>query len=157
MRSFRYLLVCLLCSVARVGGAQFTPRDTTALVAAVAEQIQARFGTGARREPFVLVPRNALALEDVRFTMRVFAAIQARDSSLIVAVPTRSTKRMYLGAPGTPVGDSVKVSLSRSECRGTPPVHTYNDESLEFRRTGEHWKYIERYFGSGGANPGCPW
>jgi hypothetical protein len=157
MRAYRSLLVFLLCSFARVAGAQLTVRDTAALVDVVAEQIHAQFGTGARREPFALLPRKALASEDVGFTVRVVEAIHARDSSLIVAVPTRSTKRMYLGAPEPPVADSVKVPLSRSECRGTPPIHIYNDESLAFRRIADHWKYIERYFGSGGANPGCPW
>jgi hypothetical protein len=157
MSAYRCLLVCLLCSSARAAGAQLTARDTAALVDAVAEQIHVRFGSGIARERFAILPRDTLLVEDVRFTKRVTAAIYARDSSLIVAAPTRSTTRLHLDAPRLADGDSATVPLWHSRCTGIPPVHTYNNETMTFRRAGARWVYIERYSGNGGANPGCPW
>jgi hypothetical protein len=157
MRTCAYLFVCLLCFVPRAARSQLTARDTAALVEAVAAQIHLRFGTGVRREPFAIVARDTRASEDLRFVARVIAAINTRDSTLIITVPVRSTMRLHLGAPAL-VGDTVKVSLYRFACSGgTSPIHTFNNASLDFRRAGSGWAIIERYSGSGGAGPGCPW
>jgi hypothetical protein len=148
----------MLCSVARVAAAQLTTRDTAALVDAVAEQIHTRFGTGVAREPFVIAARNTLALQDGRFAMRVSAAVHARDSSLIVAVPTRSTRRIQLGALGFVAGDTATITLWIAWCKGTPPIYSDHDASFAFRRVGDRWAYVERNVGgSGGAHNGCPW
>jgi hypothetical protein len=104
MRPFRCLLVCLFCCAPRLATAQLTARDTAALVNAVAERIRTQFGTGDAREPSVITAHNPLALSDVRFAMRVSAVVHARDSSLIVAEPTRSTRRIALGAPSLIAG-----------------------------------------------------
>jgi hypothetical protein len=156
MRTFGCLLVCMLCSVARVAAAQLTARDTAALVDAVAERIHTQFGTGVAREPSVITPRNPLALPDMHFATRVSAALRARDSSLIVAEPARSTRRIALGAPVLIAGDTATVTLWIARCNAD--VYIGSDASLAFRRVGDHWAYVERNVGgSGTANNGCPW
>jgi len=156
MRTFGCLLVCMLCSVARVAAAQLTARDTAALVDAVAERIHTQFGTGVARERSVITPRNPLALPDMRFAMRVSAALRALESSLIVAKPTRSTRRIALGAPVLIAGDTATVALWIARCKAD--VYIGSDASLAFRRVADHWVYVERNVGgSGTANNGCPW
>ena len=158
MRTSECLLVCMLCSVARVAAAQLTARDTAALVDAVAERIHTQFGTGVAREPSVITARNPIAWVDVRFATRVSATLHARDSSLIVAEPTRSTRRIALGAPVLVASDTATVTLWLAWCRGTPPIYSSHDASLAFRRVGDHWAYVERNVGgSGAASSGCPW
>lgn len=158
MRTFGCLFVCMLCSVARGAKAQLTARDTAALVDAVAERIRTQFGTGVARAPFVIVPRNPLALPDVGLAIRLSAAVRARDSSLIVAEPTRSTQRIQFGALGFVAGDTATVTLWLAWCKGTPAIYGWHDASLAFRRVGDRWEYVERNVGgSGGANNGCPW
>jgi len=41
---------------------------------------------------FVIAARNPSTVLDVCFAMRVFAAVRARDSSLIAAKPTRAAE-----------------------------------------------------------------
>jgi hypothetical protein len=158
MRTYGCLLVGMLCSGARVAAAQLTARDTAVLVDAIAERIRAQFGTGVAREPFVIVTHNQLASPGVHFAMRVSAAIHARDSSLIVAEPTRSTPRITLGALDLVAGDTATLTLWVGRCKGTPVIYTGNNASLAFRRVGDHWAFVERNVGgSGTANNGCPW
>ena len=148
----------MLCSVARVAAAQLTARDTAALVDAVAERIHTQFGTGAEREPFVIAARDPLGLPDGRFAMRVSAAVHARDSSLIAALPTRSTRRIQLGALGLVAGDTATITLWIAWCKGTPPIYSDHGASFAFCRVGDRWAYVERNVGgSGGAHNGCPW
>ena len=149
----------MLCSVARVAAGQLTARDTAALVDAIAERIHTRFGTGVSREPFVIIPPNPRASPDGRFAMRVSAAIQARDSSLIVAEPTRTTLRIHVGALGLVPGDTATVTLWIARCKEMPVlIYTSNPASLAFRRVGNQWVYVERNVGGGGAaSNGCPW
>src|SRR3954466_1681511 len=99
MRAYRCLLVCTLCSVARVAAAQLTSRDTAVLVDAVADRIRTVYGTGAAREPVVIVARHPPSAPEARFAMLVSAAVSVRDSSLITAAPTRSTLRILVGPP----------------------------------------------------------
>jgi len=106
----------------------------------------------------VITARNPHVWPDVRFAMRVSAAVQARDSSLIVVEPTRSTRRIHLAAPGFLAGDTATVTLWLAWCKGTPASYGSSDESLAFRRAGDHWAYVERNVGGRGvANSGCPW
>jgi hypothetical protein len=58
MRTYGFLLVCMLCSAPRIAPAQLTARDMTALVEAIAERILSQFGTGAARQPFVMATQN---------------------------------------------------------------------------------------------------
>jgi len=157
--AYRCLLVCLLCSVARVARAQLTARDTAALVEAVAERIHTRFGTGVAREPFVITLPNPRATPDGGFAIRVSAAVYARDSSLIVAEPTRTTMRIHVGALGLIPGDTVTVTLYIGRCKETPVLmYSGNPAPHAFRRVGNQWAYVERNVGgSGAASSGCPW
>jgi hypothetical protein len=158
MRAYRFFLVAMLCSIARVASAQLTARDSTALVDAIAERIITEFGTGAAREPFVMVPHIRATPVDVRFTTRLSAAIQARDSSLIIAVPLRSTRRIVFEKIELVAGDTAAVTFSVAWCKGTPPIFGSHNAPLAFRRVGDHWTYVERNVGgSGTANNGCPW
>jgi hypothetical protein len=158
MRTFGCLLVCMLCSVARVAAAQLTPRDTAALVDAVAEQIQTQFGSAAAREPFVIVGRHQRTMPEARFATRVSAAVRARDSSLIVAKPARSTPRIVLGPLGLVAGDTVTLTLWIASCKEAPDIYSSHDAPLAFRRVRDHWAYVERNVGgSGAASSGCPW
>jgi hypothetical protein len=157
MRTYRCLLVCLLCFLSRGAKAQLTARDTAALVDAVAERIQTQFGTGAGREPSVIVARTTLG-PDVRFAMRVSAALRTRDSSFIVEAPTRFTRRIQLGPLGLVAGDTATITLWLARCTGTPPIYSAHDASFAFRHVGDQWVYVERNVGGSGAgNNGCPW
>ena len=158
MRAYGLLLGCALCSLPRVAAAQLTARDTAALVDAVAERLHTRFGTGVVREPFVIVAQHPLALPDVRLAMRVSAAVQARDPSLIAAAPARSTPRIQLGALSLVAGDTATVTLWIARCEGTPAILSWNAAALAFRRVQGRWAHVERNVGgSGGGNNGCPW
>jgi len=148
----------MLCSIARVGSAQLTARDSTALVDAIAERIITQFGTGAAREPFVMVPHIRATSEGIRFTTRLSAAIQARDSSLIVVEPVRSTRRLVFEKIELVAGDTAAVALSVAWCKGTPPIFGSHSAPLAFRRVADHWTFVERNVGgSGTGNNGCPW
>jgi hypothetical protein len=151
------LVAFLLCFGARAAAGQITPRDTAALAGAVAERMQTQFGSGIAREPFVVTPRNPLASPEVDFAKRVSNAIRARDSLLIVLKPTRSTRRIQIGALGL-AGDTAIVPLWVAWCKGTPDIYGWHDASLAFRRVRDDWTFVERNVGgSGGANNGCPW
>src|SRR5436190_12642217 len=93
-RMYRCFLICILCFATRTAAAQLTARDSAALVDAIADRIYTQFGTGAAREPFVMAGDKRLASAEARFAMRISDAVRARDSSLIVAEPTRSTPRI---------------------------------------------------------------
>ena len=108
-RMYRCLLICILCSVARISTAQLTARDSAALADAIAERIYTQFGTGAAREPFVMVGDKRLASAEARFAMRLSDAVRARDSSLIVAEPTRSTPRIVFSKLELIAGDTAAL------------------------------------------------
>jgi hypothetical protein len=158
MRMYGWWLAGLMCCVARVAAAQLTARDTALLVDAVAARIQAQFGTGGARESFAIVAREPRAAPAERFAARVAAAVRARDTTLVAAAPTRSNRRIQLGALGLVAGDTATVALSVARCVGTPPIYTEHDASLAFRRAGGRWVFVERNTGgSGAASNGCPW
>ena len=158
IRVYRLLFVFTLCSVARVAEAQFTPRDTAMLVDVIAEQIRAQLGTGAAREPFVIVPNKGREAPDVRFASRVSAAVHARDSSLVVAEPTRSTRRVSIGTLELVTRDTAAITLWVAWCKGTPPIYAAHNMPLAFLRVRDRWVFVERNVGgSGTGSSGCPW
>ena len=158
MRAYRYFLICILCSVARISAAQLTARDSTALVDAIAQRIYTQFGTGAAREPFVMVGGNRLASEEARFAKRLSDAVRARDSSLIVAEPTRSTVRIAFTKLELIAGDTVAVMLWVARCTGASPIYSSHNVPLAFHRVGDRWAFVERNVGGAGTGSnGCPW
>jgi len=158
MRASRFLLICILCSVARVGTAQLTPRDSSALVDAIAERIYIEFGTGAAREPFVMVGANRATPAEARFAMRLSDAVRARDSSLIVTEPTRSTRRIAFTKLELIAGDTVAVMLWVGWCTGASPIYSAHNAPLAFHRVGNRWTFVERNVGGAGTGTnGCPW
>ncbi len=155
---YRCLLVCILCSVPHISAAQLTARASTALVDAIAERIYTQFGTGAAREPFVMVGGNRLASEEARFAMRLSDAVRARDSSLIVAEPTRSTPRIVFSKLELIAGDTVGVMLWVARCTGASPIYSSHNAPLAFHRVGNRWTFVERNVGGAGTGSnGCPW
>ena len=158
MRASRYLLVCTLFSLARTAAAQLTARDSAALVDAIADRIYTQFGTGAAREPFVMVGGNRLASAEALFAMRISDAVRARDSSLIVAEPTRSTVRIAFSKLELIAGDTVAVMLWVARCTGASPIYSSHNAPLAFRRVGDRWTFVERNVGGAGTGSnGCPW
>jgi hypothetical protein len=158
MRPSRYLLVCTLLSVARISAAQLTARDSAALVEAIADRIYTQFGTGAAREPFVMVGGNRLVSAESRFAMRISDAVRARDSSLIVAEPTRSTKRILFRKLELVAGDTASVVLWVARYTGSSPIYSSHDATVAFRHAGNRWTFVERNVGGAGTGAnGCPW
>ena len=158
MRAPRCLLVCALFSLARTAAAQLTARDSAALVDAIAERIYAQFGTGAAREPFVMIGGDRLASGEARFAMRLSDALRARDSSLIVAEPTRSTPRIVFHKLELIAGDTAAVMLWVARCTGVSPIYSSHSAPLAFHRVGDRWTFVERNVGGAGTGSnGCPW
>ena len=158
MRASRYLLVCTLFSLARTAAAQLTARDSAALVDAIADRIYTQFRTGAAREPFVMVGGNRLASAEALFAMRISDAVRARDSSLIVAEPTRSTVRIAFSKLELIAGDTVAVMLWFARCTGESPIYSGHNAPLAFHRVGNRWTFVERNVGGAGTGSnGCPW
>jgi len=158
MRASRCLLVCALLSLARTAAAQLTARDSAALVDAIAERIYMEFGTGAAREPFLMVGGNRATPAEARFAMRLSDAVRALDSSLIVSEPTRSTPRIAFSKLELIAGDTVAVMLWFARCTGESPIYSGHNAPLAFHRVGNRWTFVERNVGGAGTGSnGCPW
>ena len=157
-RMYRCFLICILCFATRTAAAQLTARDSAALVDAIADRIYTQFGTGAAREPFVMAGDKRLASAEARFAMRISDAVRARDSSLIVAEPTRSTPRIVFSKLELVAGDTAAVMLWVARCTGASPIYSSHNVPLAFHRVGDLWKFVERNVGGAGTGSnGCPW